>query len=66
MLQENEKRLFYLYVAKTFLYLLQCRWNSIRISAGVQPSQDPGKPEWEMASVIDLERDKERMLKIRK
>ena len=28
----------------------------------VQPLQDPGKPEGEMASVNDLERDKERML----
>ena len=35
-------------------------------SAGVQPPQDPGKPEGERAWAIDLERDKERMLKIRK
>ena len=34
--------------------------------AGVQPPQDPGKPEGETASVINLERNKERMLKIRK
>ena len=34
--------------------------------ARVQPPQDPGKPEGEMASVNDLERDKERMLQIRK
>ena len=34
--------------------------------AGVQPPQDPGKPEGGTASVIDLESDKERMLKIRK
>ena len=32
------------------------------VTAGVQPPQDPGKPEGEMASAIDLERDKERML----
>ena len=36
------------------------------LSAGVQPPQDPGKPEGGTASVIDLERDKEKMLKIRK
>ena len=35
-------------------------------TARVQPPQDPGKPKGEMASAIDLERDKERMLKIRK
>ena len=35
-------------------------------TAGDQPPQDPGKSEGETASVIDLERDKERMLKIRK
>ena len=34
--------------------------------AGVQPPQDPGKPEGETALAIDLEREKERMLKIRK
>ena len=30
--------------------------------AGVQPPQDPGEPEGKTASVIDLERDKERIL----
>ena len=30
------------------------------LSAGVQPPQDPGKPEGETALAIDLERDKER------
>ena len=36
------------------------------LTARVQPPQDPGKPEGETAPAIDLERDKERMLKIRK
>ena len=31
-------------------------------TAGVQPPQDPGEPEGKMASAIDLERDKERIL----
>ena len=31
-------------------------------TAGVQPLQDPGEPEGKMASAIDLERDKERIL----
>ena len=34
--------------------------------AGVQPPQDPGEPEGKKALAIDLERDKERMLKVRK
>ena len=34
--------------------------------AGVQPPQDPGESEGKTGSAIDLERDKERMLKIRK
>ena len=34
--------------------------------ARVQPPQDPGKSEGKTVSAIDLERDKERMLKIRK
>ena len=32
----------------------------------VQPPQDPGEPEGKMVLVDDLERDKERILKIRK
>ena len=38
----------------------------ILISAGVQPPQDPGEPEGKTALVNDLERDQERILKIRK
>ena len=34
--------------------------------AKVQPPQDPGEPEGKMALADDLERHKERMLKIRK
>ena len=34
--------------------------------ARVQPPQDPGEPEGKMAWAIDLERDKERILYIRK
>ena len=32
------------------------------VAARVQPPQDPGEPEGKMASVDDLERDKERIL----
>ena len=32
------------------------------VAAGVQPPQDPGKPEGKTASADDLERDKERIL----
>ena len=40
-------------------------WKS-NVRRGPAPPQDPGKPEGETALVIDLERDKERMLKTRK
>ena len=36
------------------------------MSAGVQPPQGPGEPEGKTASADDLERDKERILQIRK
>ena len=39
---------------------------ALSVSAGVQPPQDPGEPEGKMAWAIDLERDKERILYIRK